>query len=151
MLYAETCGVHIGESVLALSFLRNLTVSTNVRISTSPSLSTTIRRTGWHICPPPEKQGLGQLPDHPGCLEHNLLQSPAHGHLPDHCGRDSPHHRAGQGEPVSCGAERERHRYRRLPILTHIRLSPLNSATVTCRQILSWHSLMNSSAMYRSP
>ena len=25
MLYAKACGVHIGESVLALSFLRNLT------------------------------------------------------------------------------------------------------------------------------
>ena len=38
MLYAKACGVHTGESVLALSFLRNLTVSTNVRISTAPSL-----------------------------------------------------------------------------------------------------------------
>lgn len=37
MLYAKACGVHIGESVLALSFLRNLTVSTNVRTTTAPS------------------------------------------------------------------------------------------------------------------
>lgn len=48
-----------------------------------------------NICPPPEKQGLGQQSDYPGRLEHNLLQSPAHGHLADHCGRDSPRRRAG--------------------------------------------------------
>ena len=40
-IFAESCaeayGGHIGESVLALSFPRNLTVSTNVRTTTAPS------------------------------------------------------------------------------------------------------------------